>query len=242
MGPKRDNGKLKCGYCPDSCSGKAWMQCNQCEFWYHREFNYLEAQTKDGNMGWMCEKCHKVNKMIKAEVSMLAGRVKDLETRASDTDGKIEGVIEEAGKMEGRVAALEENCNNDRLAESVFKEIKEREHQQTNLIVHGLEEPGNNVAAAEDRKEADMENMQELANVIGVDVVVKEAVKVARRLGAKKGAESRPLLLVFKNREDREKFLDKAPKLDKAGEPWKQVNVVVDLTAKQRQEDNDVKK
>ena len=54
MPPRRDPSKLKCGYCPDSCSGKAWMQCNQCEFWYHREFNYLEAQTKDGNMGWMC--------------------------------------------------------------------------------------------------------------------------------------------------------------------------------------------
>ena len=87
-----------------------------------------------------------------------------------------------------------------------------------------------------------MENMQQLANVIGVDVGVKEAVKVARRLGAKKGDESRPLQLVFKNVGDREKFLSNAPKLNEAVEPWKQVNVVVDLTARQRQEDSDVKK
>ena len=79
MPPKKD--MLKCGY----CSGKARLQCNQCEFWQHRDcmsgiseefFNYPEAQSKDGNMGWMCEKCHKV---IKTEVSVLAGRVKELE-------------------------------------------------------------------------------------------------------------------------------------------------------------------
>ena len=28
-------------------------------------FNYPEAQSKDGNMGWMCEKCHKVIKITR---------------------------------------------------------------------------------------------------------------------------------------------------------------------------------
>ena len=87
-----------------------------------------------------------------------------------------------------------------------------------------------------------MRKLQELADVINVAVKVEDAVKVARRLGAKKGGESQPLLLVFKNKQDREKILTNAPKLDKAGEPWKQVNIVVDLTQRQRKEDDEVKK
>ena len=48
--------------------------------------------------------------------------------------------------------------------------------------------------------------------------------------------ECRPLLIIFKHKNDRDALLEKAPKLSKdEDEYWKKISVVADLTQKQRE-------
>jgi hypothetical protein len=119
--------------------------------------------------------------------------------------------------------------------------VNERESCQVNLIVHGLAEPPEDIKDGRERAAADNSKVQELVNLIEAGVQVSESVRYNKRLGAKKEHETRPLLLGFRKRDDRDKILSNAPKLARVGEPWDKVNVVPDMTKRQRQEDKDVK-
>ena len=67
------------------------------------------------------------------------------------------------------------------------------------------------------------------------DINVDRALLGWRRLGRKEEGKSRPLLLIFKHREDRDRLLDRAPRLSKNNdEYYRNISIVPDLTMKQR--------
>ena len=65
-----------------------------------------------------------------------------------------------------------------------------------------------------------------------------------RRLGkVRDDGLARPLLLIFRNKQDRDNLLEKAPTLSKAQEEyWRAINIVADLTQRQRQLDRNMLK
>ena len=87
----------------------------------------------------------------------------------------------------------------------------------------------------------DRDKVQDLFSKINAGVQVKEEVRFCKRLGVKKDNKDRPLLIGLKTKHARSKVLYKAPTLAKESEPWSKVNVVADMTQRQRKEDSEAK-
>jgi hypothetical protein len=243
--------KSPCGYCNASCTQDACIQCTICEFWHHKKcitgmsneyFQYLQDDLKEsGNIMWLCEKCKVTTKKLLTKMSQLTVRMDRVEERVTTNETKGAGYEKEMEGVKKRLEEVEESGNDAKFTDSVFKEVKERESRQVNLVVHGLAEPPETIKDGRERAAADNSKVQELVDLIQAGVQVSEAIRYNKRLGAKKDHEARPLLLGFRCREDKDKILSKAPKLARAEEPWDRVNVVPDMTKRQRQEDKDVK-
>ena len=70
-----------------------------------------------------------------------------------------------------------------------------------------------------------------------------ERVKLARREGEKRDGVTRPLKVVFRSKEDRDKVLSSSFKLARArDEVWQRVSIKTDLTLKQRNLERDLEK
>ena len=68
-------------------------------------------------------------------------------------------------------------------------------------------------------------------------------MKLARREGEKKQGVTRPLKVVFRSREDRDKVLSNSFKLARSQEEvWQRVSIKADLTLKQRNLEKDLEK
>ena len=72
----------------------------------------------------------------------------------------------------------------------------------------------------------------------------KRVLVGTRRLGERKARENpRPLLLIFKLKEDRDFLLGRAPRLSRETDIyWRDINIVADLTKKQRDMEQDMYK
>ena len=86
-------------------------------------------------------------------------------------------------------------------------------------------------------KEDDMEGVQSLFDQLGLRMSVDNVLIGVRRLGKiRTDGEPRPLLLIFKRKEDRDQMIDRAPRLSREqDEYWRSISIVADLTQKQRQ-------
>ena len=111
------------------------------------------------------------------------------------------------------------------------------EDKKRNLIVHKCFE--SEAGVLEEEQEDDLRSLQGLFNELGLrDMVAKDALIGWRTLGKVKQSDDqpRPLLLIFKTRADRDKLLDRAPRLSRhVEEDYRNINIVADLTRKQRQ-------
>ena len=248
--PPKKKVKDKCGYCPDSTTGKEGLKCTMCDMWHHREcidgmsqefFSYLDKEMKEGKMSWMCDKCTGITKKIMHNVTLLTGRVEKVEERLTAAEEKMDKNEDDVKAMKGRLEEVEKRDDKEAAVDAVFKEQKDRESRENNLVIHGISEPNSDVNDGKKRAEIDICRVQELADKLEAVVRVKDVVKFSKRIGAKKDNTDRPLLLGFRNKHDRNIILDRAPKLSEMAEPWKKINVVTDLTKRQRKEDNDAR-
>ena len=78
---------------------------------------------------------------------------------------------------------------------------------------------------------------QGLFDHLGLAMRADQVLIGLRRLGkVREDGLARPLLLIFRNKQDRDKLLEKAPRLSKDQEDyWRDINIVADLTQRQRQ-------
>ena len=115
-------------------------------------------------------------------------------------------------------------------------ERAEREKKETNIIVHKCKELEQ--GSKEDRELRDMQGVQKLFEILGVDLSVEKDVKFVRRLNQGEGDSSygpRPLVVYMRKKTDRDLILANSYKLDRSqDENWRAVNVVADLTYQQR--------
>ena len=251
MPPKKKT-EFPCGFCKETTSSTHSIQCIICEFWHHKECipgmtdEYYKQVTSlkeaIGTVYWLCEKCDVFNKKMMQSMNQLTKRMETLETREEANRKKGEDNETEIGKMRSRLEELEKKDKAGASSAEVFKEMGERENKQDNLIVHGLEEPPDNIKDGKKRAEKDYDNFQEVVDRIGVNIQVKDVVKFSRRLGEKKNSEPRPLQLGFKDKDARAKVLENAKKLKDEVEQFKKINIVIDLTKMQRDEEAKLEK
>ena len=85
-----------------------------------------------------------------------------------------------------------------------------------------------------------MDSLRNLFNEIGA-VTSENDIAFAKRLGPR-GESTRPLLIGFSNLNARESVLDNAKKLAGMDEARQQISIIRDLTPKQREEEENLRK
>ena len=87
----------------------------------------------------------------------------------------------------------------------------------------------------------DVDGVQDLLNELGLrEMKVREVLLGWRRLG-KKGEADRPLLLIFRTKVDRDRLLDRAPRLSRnSKEFYRNISIIPDLTQRQRKMEQDM--
>ena len=163
-----------------------------------------------------------------------------LEAAKEEHDKEIhslkENVVDINKKMVQTAEKAREDC--DAAQDSVFRELRDREERKRNVIIHNLEEPSADVSLAKDRKEQDSLSLQKVFDTLEVEVDATTQIKFIRRIGDKDGP--RPLLVGFRDLKTQETVLQNSHKLQDSDFP--EVNIIPDLTKRQRQEDEEVRK
>ena len=171
------------------------------------------------------------------KVVEMDGKLEDNIEKTNEIDDKVNNIDERVIELENAAPQIE---SQNQVHE---EEWTERENRRPNILVHNLPEPAAAVRSFRDRKEQDMLKLKEMLSSIGVDIDVQEDIKFSRRTGEAAQdslVNPRPLLVGFREQATRDKVLSKVRKL--ADTPHKDVNIVADLTARQRQYESDLRR
>ena len=225
------------------------VKCALCDLWVHKScenmddatFNVLDLQNQMGQCFWTCKSCHSF--AFKFEK-----RMKDIDKRLQLIEDKLPKVECDVTEIKTEIASLKSGMDNDQdkfiqiqsnAVDVVFEEMRDRESRKSNVVIHNLAEPPISVKSGTDRIAKDKVAVQDLCKVIGVDIDNVSAIKFAKRIGAKQDNpdEHRPLLVGFMSDETSHNVLDLSSGLKDLGDPWTNVNVIQDLTKKQRSEE-----
>ena len=251
-------GKFDCPVCHKSAKQIASnrtgsIQCAVCSLWYHPpcarvEDGKLEMILKCVEMGmnspWSCTVCETGLAKVAKDVKENRARIGNLEVGAETMGAKLEQLEDKNKSQDTRMDLLEKQNKElqDQLekfqggsGEKVLEEINERGSRERNLLVHKCSE--SSAREEQEGREDDMEGVQSLFDQLGLRMSVDNVLLGVRRLGQiRTDGQARPLLLIFKRKEDRDMMIERAPRLSRErDEYWQNITVVADLTAKQRQ-------
>ena len=231
------------------------VQCALCDLWVHKScegmsdetFNVLDTQNEEtGQCFWSCSSCQNYARKFDKRMRDVEKRMQQLEKEKIPTlENDLKDAKDDIKDLKKVTEKLTTVCNeNDgssqaKVTSAVLEEMKERDSRRCNLIVHNIAEPGAEFVESQERVLKDTESLQDLLNVIGAEVVVKDASRFVKRLGTRSedAGSPRPLLVGFKTVDHCNTILDVSPSLSEKGEPWCSVNVVRDLTKTQRKEE-----
>ena len=115
-------------------------------------------------------------------------------------------------KLEDKVDKLEKDTSEEN-GDKVLEEITARSSKDRNLVVHKCPE------SADDDQE--MVSVQGIFDKLEARMEAKRVLLGTRRLGERRDRENpRPLLLIFKQKEDRDFLLGRAPRLSKEADVY----------------------
>ena len=242
-------GKNDCLVCKKTAnvcaSNKAGsVQCSVCDLWYHPPcvdmskelYEYINKGKELHGLTsvWTCHVCTtawtKIQKNVK-EVAKIAAandrRITALEEAKTEDDDKVKKMEERLKKMEDKVDKLEKE-GSEESGDKVLEEIAARSSKDRNLVVQKCPESAND--------DQEMVTVQGIFDKLNVRMEAKHVLHGTRRLGEQRGRENpRPLLLIFKQKDDRDFLLGRAPRLSKESDIyWKEMRIIADLTKKQR--------
>ena len=254
-------GKSDCQQCGKSANRVASnksgsLQCNVCSLWYHppcvkMEESTLELIHKLVEAGlpspWVCTVCESGLAKVAKDVKLNTARIGNVEKRTDGLESEVEKLKAENVSMKKEVEALKDlvGKTQERVSENsgdqILEEMAERGSRERNVVCHKC--PESSFSVPEDAKMSDMEGTQGLFDHLGLPFKASEVLIGLRRLGKATGIaeQPRPLLLIFKNKADRDMLLQRTPRLSKDNEEyWTRINVVPDLTQRQRKLEQDM--
>ena len=196
------------------------------------------------NSPWACTVCDTGFAKVAKDIKENRARIGNLEVRVEAVVTKQDQLEEKNKSQDIRVDLQEKLMKDlqDQLSkvqggsgEKVLEEIAERGSRERNVVCHKC--PESHVSVPEDASGDDMAGTQGLFEHLGLTMRADQVLIGLRRLGkVRDDGQARPLLLIFKNKQDRDKLLERAPRLSKDQESyWRDINIVADLTQKQRQ-------
>jgi hypothetical protein len=115
----------------------------------------------------------------------------------------------------------------------LLEEMREREQRKLNLVIHGVDEPPEEMEDNRERAEEDKDTCGRIFKAIRVRAT-RNSVKFCRRVG-KRGRDPRPIVIGLYRESDRNDILASARDLQHTR--YRDVNIVPDLTKNQRGEE-----
>ena len=197
---------------------------------------------------WACGVCKCGLAKVAADVKKNTVRIGNMETKAEQLEADAMSQKSSIELLEIKLKALEDKVETasaqkeEKAAENsgdkVLEEISDRASRERNLVLHRCRE---SKEEGEQAKEDDRIGTQDLFDKLGLqDMKVTEVLLGWRRLG-KKGDADRPLLLIFKTKADRERLLERAPRLARNPEQlYRDISIIPDLTPTQRRMEHDM--
>ena len=191
-----------------------------------------------GLFQYTCKSCISGSGILTARLIEIDKRVGQVEKQALENSVEITKVREEAIKTSKRVDTLEKNMDStvETTKESVFAEMNERENRKLNLIFHGIPEPSLDLRTGEEKKEADLQQVDKVLKAIKVPT--QPDIKFCTRLGKLNPnipSQTRPVLIGMQDLETKKLILAAARNLK--GTEFEKVGIVPDLTKQQRQQE-----
>jgi hypothetical protein len=196
---------------------------------------------------WACSVCESGLAKVAKDVKLNTARIGNTEKRTDVLESEVEKLKTENDSMKKEVEALKGlvGKTQERVSENsgdkILEEMAERGSRERNVVCHKC--PESEFSVPEDAKISDMEGTQGLFDHLGLPFRASEVLIGLRRLGKATGSvdQPRPLLLIFKNKADRDMLLQRARRLNKDSDDyWKSINVVPDLTLRQRKLEQDM--
>ena len=245
---KKDYPCLKCDI--HVKKNEAAIQCNICELWAHQKcadlsdvlFRELVHQAENnGGTFWSCKSCRSASTKFNRQITEIYKKVEDLEQGHHEIRSEVEAVKGSVKEVDSKVDKMIESNSkaSEKFQDEVFAELRDREERKKNIIIHNLDEPGQDVTRGIDRKKEDHSSVITLLTFLDCLDKPEEEVKFVRRIG-ERSTTTRPMLIGFRSSASRDKVLRNAHKL--SGSRYVDTSLIPDLTKRQRKEDEEVRK
>ena len=193
----------------------------------------LEVQAKEvGQAYWACRACMNFSNKWHSQMREVNKRQEETEARVEANTDKIEEVRlnTEELRREFREYVQRTEGIQERLEAVMDAELREREARRLNLVIHGLQEPAENIKDSRGRMEQDKIECERL--FIAMKARTRyQAIRFCRRIG-ERGEDPRPLVFGVFTEEEKRHLLEKAKEL--VYTKYEDVTVVPDMTKSQR--------
>ena len=210
----------------------------ECIPWHTKEtITALKEICKESSC-WCCLKCSGIVKKLNGRLAAIEKDVKEVKSDVEKIQITQTAFTADVRELRNDVSAIQESAGSGSAATSseVLAEIKDREERKKNVIVLGVKESSATGKADIHTEENDL--LSKLFRDMGVnDISASDDIKFKARLGAKEPGKKRPFLLKFHDSRLRDKVLRNTAKIKSPG-----VRIKPDLTKKQREEDDLLKK
>jgi hypothetical protein len=166
----------------------------------------------------------------------MENQLTEVKATCSRNEDGLQKVQEEVSKLAERVSKQEKKVEEVAAVsgQDVFAELREREARKTNVVMYGIgEAPKERIG--HERWDWDMKSCNNLFTALKLDVKM-EGIKFCRRVG-ERGGPLRPIIVGFYEERDRNIVL----RCDTRGTSFKDVEIGLDQTKKQKQEEMDMK-
>ena len=235
-----------CIRCKKNVAKEKAIGCATCGLWVHKDceempdeiFNILVKKL--GGIKWHCPSCEASTERLAASIKLVETRLNGVEDRLGAAEEKsklVEAKADNALLIAEQARAAAENASGD-ITKVVFEELSKREDKKSNIILHNVGESDSTDLA--ESKKWDEDSFNNITEAIGVNLKYQECATFSRRLGMGNRDRARPLLIGLKTEEQKAAILGCASKL--ATTHLRGVSVVPDLTKKQREMDEEVRR
>lgn len=201
---------------------------------------YAVLAGKYGGISWQCESCLASTARIDATMKNLEARMTKAEGRMDAADERVDGLETRIEKAEMVATAARQSVDNSSKETTtvILEELREREDKKLNVIFHSIGEAP--MGPVEDQRKWEEQSLDNIMAAMSADTTARESVRFNRRLGARMLDKPRPLLVGMRSEQVKDHLLEKARNLMKT--QYNHISIVPDLTRRQRETDDDLRK
>ena len=246
---EKDKGEIiyKCLECDDACkSDQQALLCERCDCWVHISCAGVEQDVYD----MFFKKGSKLTAGIRFFCKKCDDKVTEVIEKCSTLENDTMALKKDMVNVKASIAKIEETIKTQVNAKisNIMTNKQEIDKRKMNLVVFGLPETQQDTSSSQwsnaEKIEKDIENISQIIiEEIGVGLSPRSGIIDARRLGAPKAGNPRPLRIEFRDLNTKRDVLTNAKKLRSSkNDLCKKLYINPDLTEEQKKADEKLRK